>query len=73
MIIKGSAPKELLKDKKYHIGSGSIVDEDGTVYATCEGKFFPMPEVTDTYVLDKLHILGEANQKVNPKDIWGSS
>jgi hypothetical protein len=45
--------KKKIKDKKYHIGSGSIVDEDGTVYATCEGKFFPVPEETGAYVLDK--------------------
>ena len=70
LTIIGKSPNKPSNNKKYHTGSGSIVDDEGAVYATCKGKFFPMPEEIEKYVLAQLHIPGNEDKLISPSDLW---
>ena len=70
LTITGKSPNKPLGGKTYHIGSGSIVDGKGAVYATCKGKFFPMSEASEKHVIAQLHMPGSVDKPVSPLDLW---
>jgi uncharacterized protein (TIGR00369 family) len=56
VLIKGKCSDNVAEGKKYLPAVGEIVDGDGSVYATCEAKFFPMPQRLEAAVIEKLEL-----------------
>jgi acyl-coenzyme A thioesterase PaaI-like protein len=54
--IRGKCSDDEAEGKKYLTGVGEIVDSDGSVYATCKAKFFPMPKKLEAAFMEKLEL-----------------
>lgn len=52
--VRGTSPESPGGTGKYVVALAEIVDEGGTLYASCEGKFFPMPPELSSQALAKL-------------------
>ena len=70
LIVKGVYSPNQPVEKKFHSGFGSIEDDSGKIYATCEGKFFPMPRKMEAAYLEKMSMSDDVNQKITLADIW---
>lgn len=56
VLIRGTCPDGAPDGRKHVLATAEIVDGDGIRYASCEGKFFPMPPHLGKKVLEKLEL-----------------
>ena len=71
IVIKGFSAVNQSDDKKYKVGVGQIVDKEKNVYATAEGKFFPMPDDYEDYLIKQLEFKSKIGQEVTKENMWG--
>ena len=71
VIIKGYYSNDQAEDKKYRKGYGSIVDDQGTVYATAEGKFFAIPGENNEALLKTLEMPDNIEEEMTVEELWG--
>jgi uncharacterized protein (TIGR00369 family) len=69
--VKGLYDESQSPDSKYRLSYGRIEDKDGTVYATAQGKFHPIPSELEGPILSLLEIENDPEYKVTSRDIWG--
>lgn len=67
--VIGFYSKEQTKDKIYRKGYGDISDDEGNIYASAKGLFFPIPDVHEASIINMLEIPNE-NMKVTQNNIW---
>lgn len=71
--IRGKCSDGAAEGKKYFTGIGDIVDGDGNVHATCEGKFFPMPPQLAAAVIEKLEVPEAPSGTAVADYLWGGA
>lgn len=71
LTILGYYSEEQVDGKSYRKGHGKIIDEQGFVYATARGLFFPIPKEHEEYILNILELQESAEKKITIKDLWG--
>jgi acyl-coenzyme A thioesterase PaaI-like protein len=70
ITVKGFCSNDQSVDKKYRTGTGMIVDDDGTVYVTAEGKFFFIPEEFESHAATQMEFPDDVTKKLEYKDLW---
>lgn len=71
--ITGRCVENTAEGKKYLLGAGEILDGDGTVYASCEAKFFPMPQQLAAAVMEKLEVPDAPPGTAVSDYLWGGT
>lgn len=71
--IAGRCSDSAAEGKKYLVGTGEILDSDGTVHATCEAKFFPMPKQVEAAVMAKLEVTDAPPETSIADYLWGGT
>ncbi len=69
--VKGFYSENQNFDDKYRTSHGVIEDKNGIVYATAEGKFYPVPQEFEEPLIALMEKDNDPLQKVNAQDIWG--
>ncbi len=72
VTVKGFWSNDQPIDKKYRTGTGIVIDDEGIVYASGEGKYFPVSEEFELNLTKLLEIPDDATKEVTIEDIWGS-
>ncbi|MBI5067229.1 MAG: PaaI family thioesterase [Deltaproteobacteria bacterium] len=70
LVIRGTCRDDAQDGRKYVVASAEIAGADGTPYATCEGKFFPMPPHLGSAVLAKLELPAGAAAESVADYLW---
>ncbi len=71
VTVSGFASPQPEGKKRYGSGYGHISDESGKIYASAEGKFFPVPDEEVVPFLEILEFDDYPGKSVRPEDIWG--
>ncbi len=71
VTINGCWKKNPDEEKKYSLGHGNIIDDDGVVYATAEGKFFLVPKEFQEVFLKMLEYPDNQDKEFTFADVWG--
>ena len=72
VTVKGFWSNDQPIDKKYRTGNGIVIDDEGIVYASGEGKYFPVSEEFELNLMKLLEIPDDTTKEVTIEDIWGS-
>ncbi len=70
LIIEGFYSEDQSEEKKYRKGHGRITDEQGVVYATGKGTFFPTPSEINQGIVELMEDPNDLNKKITLQDIW---
>jgi uncharacterized protein (TIGR00369 family) len=71
LTIEGNFSKVQVEDKNYRKGHGRVMDDQGVVYATGKGTFFPLPTEIEAGILSVLENPNDTRAAVTTEDLWG--
>jgi len=71
LTIMGYFSDKQFDGKKYRNGHGHVIDDQGFVYATGKGTFFPIPGEVEQGILNILENPKNTEMKVTIEDLWG--